>query len=102
MASNVITAMKDNAIVHPISVLSLEYRHPITGNEKFTWRRYFANELGQLSQGIRTIKGTNTVFFIPKHKVPFTTKKVTYGKIVCDIKPDKVETHRIRITVGVN
>ena len=42
------------------------------------------------------------MFFIPKHEVPFTTKKCIYGKIVCDIKPDKVETHRTRLKVGGN
>ena len=41
--------------------------------------RIFANELGQLSQGIRDVKGKNTVMFIPKSKVP-KEKKVTYGK----------------------
>ena len=40
--------------------------------------------------------------FISKHEVPFITKKVTYGKHVCDINPDKVETHRTRLTVGGN
>ena len=64
--------------------------------------RYFANELGQLYQSIRTVKGTNTVIFIPKHEVPFKTKIFTYGKKVCEIKPDKVETHRTRLTVGGN
>ena len=42
------------------------------------------------------------MFFTPKHEVPFKTKKPTNGKIVCDIKTDKVETYRSRITVGGN
>ena len=29
-------------------------------------------------------------------------KKVVYGKIVCSINPHKDETHRTRLTVGVN
>ena len=29
-------------------------------------------------------------------------KKVTYGRLVCDIKEHKSETHRIRLTVGGN
>ena len=40
--------------------------------------------------------------FIPKEEVPFKTKKVVYPKIVCDIRPSKVKTHRTRITVGGN
>ena len=43
------------------------------------WKRSFANELGQLAQGIRQIKGTNTIHFIPKVEVPFGDKVVTYG-----------------------
>ena len=58
--------------------------------------------MGQLNQEIRDIKGTNTVVFISKHEVPFTTKKVTYGKIVCDINPYKVETHCTTLKVGGN
>ena len=42
------------------------------------------------------------MYFIPKEEVPFKTKKVTYPKIVCDIRPRKAETHRTRITVGGN
>ena len=48
------------------------------------------------------IKGTDTCFFVQKKAVPFATKKVTYGRIVCDIRPQKEETHRTRLTVGGN
>ena len=50
----------------------------------------------------KRIEGTNTIYFIPKEEVPFKTKKFTYPKIVCDIRPSKAETHRTRITVGGN
>ena len=50
------------------------------------WEISFANNLGQLFQGIREVKGKNTVMFITKFKVP-KDKKVTYGKIVCEMKP---------------
>ena len=42
------------------------------------------------------------MYFIPEEEVPFKTKKVTYPKIVSDIRPRKAETHRTRITVGGN
>ena len=42
------------------------------------------------------------MYYIPKEEVPFKTKKVTYPKIFCDIRPSKAETHRTRITVGGN
>jgi hypothetical protein len=31
-----------------------------------------------------------------------TDRKVTYGRIVCTIRPQKKETHRTRLTVGGN
>jgi hypothetical protein len=64
---------------------------------------YFANELGRLAQGVRTRmpSGTNTCFFIPKSNVP-NDRKVTYGRIVASIRPQKKETHRTRLTVGGN
>ena len=45
--------------------------------------------------------GTNTIFFIPKEKVP-AYRTVTYGIIVAKIRPKKAETHRTRLTVGGN
>ena len=45
--------------------------------------------------------GTNTIFFIPKEKVP-AGRTVTYGIIVAEIRPQKAETHRTRLTVGGN
>ena len=42
------------------------------------------------------------MYFIPNEEVPFKTKKTTYQKIVCNIRPNKAETHRTRITVGRN
>ena len=44
-------------------------------------------------------RGNNTIFFIPKSKVP-STKKVTYGRLVSTIRPLKKETHHVRLTVG--
>ena len=53
-----------------------------------------------MSHGVGTIiKRKNTLTFIPKREVPFATKKVTYGRIVFDIRPNKSETHRSRLTV---
>ena len=45
--------------------------------------------------------GSNTLGFIPKSKVP-TGKMPTYGRLVCDIKTNKIETHRTRLTIGGN
>ena len=75
--------------------------HLIKGPERKIWERSFAKELGQLDQEIREFKGTNTVMFILKSKVP-KDKKVSYGKIVCEIKPEKEEKERTILTVGGN
>ena len=45
--------------------------------------------------------GTNTIFFIPKDKVP-AGRTVTYGRIVAEIRPKKAETNRTRLTLGVD
>ena len=45
--------------------------------------------------------GTNTDILIPKEKVP-EGRTVTYGRIVAEIRPQKAETHRTRLTVGGN
>ena len=45
--------------------------------------------------------GTNNIFFIPKDKVP-AGRTVTYGRILVEIRPQKVETHSTRLTVGGN
>ena len=79
---------KANSVTHKISGVAQEYRHLIKVPERKIWEKYFANKLGQLAQGIREVKGTNTVMFITKFKVP-EEKKVTYGKIVCEVKPEK-------------
>jgi hypothetical protein len=54
-----------------------------------------SNELGLICQGI----GTNTAFFVDLKSTP-KDRKITYGKLVCDFKPNKTEKHRVRITVG--
>jgi hypothetical protein len=65
------------------------------------WIHSFANELGQLFQGIREHKDTNTCFFIKKLYVPKGCT-YTYGRIVCNYCPQKDKPHRTWLTVGGN
>jgi hypothetical protein len=58
-----------------------------------------SSELGRICQGIRDIAGTNTAFFIDLKIIP-KNRKITYGELVCDFKPKKIEKHRVRLTVG--
>jgi len=86
-------------IVNPPSFL--KYKQLIKTKDRAVWEQGMCNELGRLSQGYKTIKGKNTIFFIAKSKVP-KGKRVTYARIVCAIRPQKVETHRVRLTAGGN
>ena len=91
------------AVLHPETGKPMSYRqllkHPHFHNE---WSTSSANEFGRLAQGIGgRIKGTNTIFFINKDDVPQDRfKDVTYGKFVCDLRPNKAEVQRTRLTVG--
>ena len=66
---------------------------------KDIWVCSFAHELGQLAQGIWDSAGTNTIKFIPKHKVP-NGKIVTNGRIVIDYWLQKPEAYQTRLTLG--
>jgi hypothetical protein len=80
---------------------SLRYKRLIDNKETSgIWNHSCANEFGRLFQGIKgRIIGTNTYFFIPFHKLP-PGRKATYARFVCDIRHQKTEAHRTRMTVG--
>ena len=88
------------AIIDKATGESLEYRELIKRPEtRETWFKSLANEIGCLAQGIRDIKGTDTIFFIPKYEIPKERlKEVTYARIVVDYKPHKPEKKRLHIT----
>ena len=95
--------LEANAVLNPLTGVLQEFFHIIKGLDKEIWTKSLANDFGGLSQGVRKrIDGTNTMCFIPKEEVPLKTKKVIYLKIVCDIRPNKAETHRTCITLGGN
>jgi hypothetical protein len=78
----------------------LEYRQLLQRPDlKPMWEKAFANELGRLAQGISYIKGTHTIVFIQAAEIP-KERTVTYGRLVCDIRPQKAEQHRMQLTVG--
>ena len=64
-----------------------------------TWKHSTSNEIGRLAQGVRDVKGTDTIEFIPKSEVP-KDKKVAYCNMICDYRPFKDEKYRLRMTVG--
>jgi hypothetical protein len=82
----------------------LEYQHLIANPKtRATWTHSHGNKLGRLAQGMPgQTKGTDTIFFIPRHKVPKErANDVTYGLITCLVRPKKTEEpNRTRLVVG--
>jgi hypothetical protein len=88
-----------NAVVHPVTRKEMEYMALMKDPSlQPLWKRGFGNEVGRLFQGIREIPGTDTCFFVELTNIPKDIK-ITYGKIVCDYKPHKMEKERVRLTV---
>ena len=58
--------------------------------------------MGRLAQGMSDRNtGTNTLFFIHKHKVPPERwNDMTYTCIICNVRPQKEEVNRTRLTMG--
>jgi hypothetical protein len=80
----------------------LKYHHLLKiDKHKQVWAHDFANEIGQLFQGIRNVLGTNTCFFIPKSHIP-AHKCPTCGRICCNYQPQKEEKYPVRLTIGGN
>jgi hypothetical protein len=92
-----------NSVINEETGASLEYRHLINNTSTFTiWNEAAANEFGRLAQGVgERITGSNTIFFIPRQAVP-KSRIVTYRRFVVDIRTNKSEFHRVRLTVGGN
>ncbi|KAG7350061.1 reverse transcriptase RNA-dependent DNA polymerase [Nitzschia inconspicua] len=65
------------------------------------WKASNAEEIGCLAQGYKHIKGTNTIYFIPKSQVP-RHKTATYLRIVCAHRPEKENAYRVCWTAGGN
>jgi len=84
----------------------LEYRHLIANPKtRATWTHSYGNELGRLTQGMPSrAKGTDTIFFIPRHMVPKErTRDVTYGLITRLVRPEKIdEPNRTRLVCVCN
>jgi hypothetical protein len=89
-----------NSVIHPVTGKEVQYKDlmkdAILGP---IFEIGLSNELGRICQGTHDIAGTNTAFFIELTSIP-KDRKITYGKLVCDFKPNKTEKHRVILTVG--
>ena len=84
-------------------------RHP---DYKETWDASYANELGRLCQGIghpptnpkaQRVEGTDTFRPIHYEDIPSDRRSdVTYTRVVCEVRPQKADPNRTRITIGGN
>ena len=85
------------------------HKHP---NYKQVWDESYANELGRLCQGIgkspteptkKRVEGTDTFRPIKHNDIPLDRRMdVTYTRVVCEVRPQKAEPNRTRITIGGN
>jgi hypothetical protein len=112
-----------STLLHKDNPLALSVLDPTTGNMlehcqlqhnpwyKTTWDTLYANELGRLCQGIGSGKApsskgvavTNTFFCIDYHDILLhKRKKICHTMVVCEVRPDKDEPNRTRITIGGN
>jgi hypothetical protein len=89
-----------NSVIHPSTVKEIQYKDLMKDPDLGpSFEIGLSNELGRIYQGIRDIAGTDTAFFIDLKSIP-KNRKITYGKLVCNFKPNKNENHGVRLTVG--
>jgi hypothetical protein len=89
----------------------LEYRHLMNHPDpeiRKVWQRSSANEFDRTMQVVKKnrkegdeIKGTDTMHLIKKCNIP-KGKKITYARFVSEIRLQKAEIHRTRLTAGGN
>ena len=56
---------------------------------------------GHNADGIQRVKGSDTFHFIHKKNVP-KGKKIMYARCCCDIRLQKDEINRTRLTIGAD
>ena len=96
-----------NSVIDEETGRALEYRHLIQDPKyKKVWNEAGCKEFGRLFQGYgknangtKIAEGTNTCHWIRKNLIP-AKKKVTYARTVVDIRPEKEDPNRVRITAG--
>lgn len=92
-----------NAVLDAATGSTLSYRQLQAGPNGPAWEQSAANEIGRLAQGVlpHMPHGTDTMHFIAHSAIP-ADRIATYLRIVAEERPLKVETRRVRCTVGGN
>ena len=78
----------------------------VAGPDGPTWTRSLAKKFRRLCTGIGKTRPkadrtevTGTMFFTTKDRIP-KDRKITYANFICNIRPQKSETHRVHLTAG--
>ena len=89
------------AAIDPATGKLCEYGALLKGSEGAAWTHATALEFGRLAQGVGADipTGSDTIFFID-HAAKPAHKKATYCRVVATDRPQKIETKRVRLTVG--
>ena len=97
----------------PESGSTLEYRQ-LCRNPKFKdiWEASYSNELSRLCQGIgkvpngpkqQRVAGTDTYHLIWLSDIPHDRRKeICFSRVICEIRPQKEDQNRTRITIAGN
>ena len=90
-----------NSVIDPKTGKKREYRHLVSDPEtKPIWDNLMYCELGRLVQGTKEgTVGTETLRFVSLESIP-KNRKITYLRILVDIRERKEVKERVRITVG--
>ena len=96
-----------NAVVHPVTGETItEYKKLIVDEvTKPVWEEAMCKELGRLTQGYNTTKGTNTIHFMKQEDIKNIPKDqtVTYARIVVDYCPQKkIQTEYVLLPAEIS
>ena len=78
----------------------LGYRDLVKNNAP-VWTNSMCDEFGRLSQGLEKHAGNDTIEFI-FHKDKRRERRAIYVRALYNIRRQKTETHRTRLTAGGN
>ena len=98
--NHLISQEQANAVIDEVTDQSMDLCQLLQGPKKSIWHTSLAKNLGRLTQGVGTCMpcSTNTVFYVPKSRVPDDCK-VTYAHMVATIHPHKIEVNRVCVTI---
>ena len=91
---------------NPDTVLILQYKDLIQLKEeksRYLWKSGLSKEFGQLADGLsgKVHKGTNTISLVTHNIIPVGSTAI-YSFIVVNVQPQKEDSIRCRLTIGVN